>query len=129
MARRNRSPGDSRFRLPRSERRGNHIFTPKTSGDFDRKCFEFDRKIVAGVLEDLRRAIEDSATEMKTVATEQMFDESLSHSFARTAQRLNRMVRKLEKLRGDVSEATGYPNVAVNFPLKRAVVRRLPTRT
>jgi hypothetical protein len=129
MARRNRSPGDSRFRPPRSERSGNKIFTPKTSGDFERKCFEFDRKIVTGVLDALRRAIKESATQMKAVAGEQVFDESLSDSFARTARRLNRMLRKLEKLRGDVREATGYPKVVVHFSPEHAVVRRLPTRT
>ena len=113
MARRSPAPGNRRCRLGHSERiviekRG------KISGDLERKCFEFDREIVAGVLDTLQGAITEGAAHMEMVADEQMFDKSLSGTFSRTARHLNRMACKLEKLLGDVTNATGYPKIAMD---------------
>jgi hypothetical protein len=128
MARRGLAPGNSRCRLDHSERTVTEKRGTKIPGDLDRKCFEFDREIVAGILDTLQGAINAGAAQMEMVADERMFDKSLSGTFSRTAQHLNRMARKLEKLLDDVTNATGYPKLAMDYPVERAVVRRLPNR-
>lgn len=128
MDRRSPAPSNSRDRLGRSERTATENRGIKISSDLERKCFEFDRGIVAGVLDTLQGAINEGATQMEMVADERMFDKSLSETFSRTAQHLNRMARKLEKLLGEVADATGYPKIAMDYPIGRAVVRRLPIR-
>jgi len=127
MARRSPAPGNSRCRFGHSERTVTE-HRGKISGDLERSCFEFDRKIVAGVLDTLQGAIDEGAAQMETVADERMFDQSLSGTFSRTARHLNRMARKLEKLLGDVANATGYPKIAMDYPGAGAVLRRLPER-
>src|SRR5579871_1077741 len=129
MARRSRTPGSSQFRLDRSERSGNEIYITKTPGDFERKCFEFDRKLVVAVINTLRDAIDEGAKQMSMLADERVFDESTSRTCSRTAQRLNRMVAELQKLLTEVGGATGYPKFPINAPAAHAVVRHLPTRT
>ena len=126
MAHRNPAHRNSRQRLGCSRAVAASRGT-KISGDLERKCFEFDRKIVARVLDTLQGAINEGAAQMEMVADERMFDQSLSGTFSRTAQHLDRMARRLAKLIDDVANATGYPKIA-NYPVERAVVRRLPLR-
>ncbi len=128
MARRSQALDNFRVRSGHSDRtfakgEGNAI-----SGDLERKCFEFDRKIVTGVLDTLRSAIKEGALQMEMVADERMFDDSLSGDFSRTAEHLNRMSGKLKKLLGEVCSATGYPKLALDYRGPGAVVRRLPHR-
>jgi hypothetical protein len=129
MPQRSPAHGNSRRRLGRAERRVALKRGHNITGDFDRKCFEFDRKIVVGLLDTLRRAINEGATHIDMVAAERRFDESLLGTFSLTAQHLHRMVSKLEKLLGDVAEATGYPKMVTDCPVGSAVVRRLPNQT
>ncbi len=129
MARRHPAPSNSRSRPDRSERSANGNRGFEISSDFERKCFEFDRKIVAGVLDALRGAISDGVTQMAMVANEKMFDSSVSGTFSRTVQHLKQMLHQLEKLIEDVANSRGYPKVAIERPLARATVRRLPDRT
>jgi hypothetical protein len=100
----------------------------KSFGDLDGKYFDFDRKLVARVLDTLRGAMDEGAAQMEMVADERMFEKSLSGTFSRTALHLDRMARRLGKLLDDVGSATGYPKIGANFPLMHAVVRRLPIR-
>ena len=113
--------GNSRFRLGHAER----VRHPRSkTSDLDQKCFEFDRKIVAGVLGALQAAINRGATQMEMVADERMFDQPLSGAFARSAQHLDQMAHRLQNLVDEVADATGYPKLAA----ARAVIRRLPAR-
>jgi hypothetical protein len=128
MDRRSLVRGNSRYRLNHSQRTVTARRGTKTAGDLERTYFEFDRKIVAGVLETVRGAINEGAVQMEMVADERMFDKSLSGTFSRTAQQLNQIARKLEKLLDDVANTTGYPEIAMDSQVGRAVVRRLSTR-
>jgi hypothetical protein len=128
MALSNPASGNSRIRLGqnRAHRSENHATKP--SGSLDRKFFEFDRKIVSGVLDTLQGAIGEGATQMEMVADEHMFDPGLSGTFSRTAQHLDRMARRLAKILGDVASATGYPKIAMDHQVARAAAPRLPVR-
>jgi hypothetical protein len=127
MAQRSPAAGKSPERGGQSKRIISHKRSRNGAADFERKCFEFDRRIVAGLLDTLRGAISEGANQIALIADEQMFEEALSGNFARTAKRLNRMVAKLEKLLGDIGSASGYPKGA-NEQRISAVVHSLPTR-
>ena len=127
MDRRSLVRGNSRYRLNHSQRAVTARRGTKT-GDLERTYFEFDRKIVAGVLETVRGAINEGAVQMEMVADERMFDKSLSGTISRTAQQLNQIARKLEKLLDDVANTTGYPEIAMDSQAGGAVERRLSTR-
>jgi len=129
MAQRSLAHGNSRYRLGHAERSVPEKRERNITGDFERKCFEFDRKIVVGTLDALRGAINESATQIGMFADERIFDESLARSFSRTTRHLNRMVSRLEKLLTDVASATGYPKIAPGYPPRHAVVRRIPNRS
>ena len=121
MALSSTASSNSRFRVGHADRA--HNLRSKVS-NLDQKCFEFDRKVVAGVLDTLQAAVNQGATQMEMVADERMFNQSLSGAFTRSAHHLDRMAHRLERLLEDVASATGYPKIA----LGRAVIRRLPTR-
>jgi hypothetical protein len=109
MARPNLASGNSQYRPGYSERAGTKSRRTEVSALIERKWFEFDRNIVTGMLDNLHRAIDQGASEMEMIATEQMFDGLLSGSFSRIARHLGRAAIRLEKLALDVSCATGYP--------------------
>jgi len=96
--------------------------------DLERKFFELDRRIVAGVLNTLRDALHEGAVQLDMVADERMFDKLLSANLSQASRRLDRIRHKLEGILGDVSKATGYPAVTVAPPIKHAEVRQLPAR-
>ena len=124
MARRSPAPSNSHQRVIHSERALTESRRTKLSGDLERKYFEFDRNIVAGVLGLLQSAVNTGAAQMEMVADERMFDKSLSGTFSRAALHLNQMGQKLGVLLGEVSGATGYPKPALEFAVAHAVVRR-----
>jgi hypothetical protein len=126
MIRRSSAPNHLRGQLNQSKRTGTG--GAAVVSDLERQYFEFDRKIVAEVLDTLRNAIAEGATQMAMVADERMFDRSLSGTFSRTALHLDRMGGRLEKLLGEVGQASGYPKLAVERPAKTGVLRRLPDR-
>lgn len=128
MAQRSVALGNSRYRVGCSQRAVVASRGAKVPGDLERKYFEYDRKIVAGVLDTLQAAVNEGAAQMEMVADERMFDKSLSGTLSRASQHLHRIAGKLEKLLQDVGNATGYPEMARDLPAARAVVRRLPNR-
>jgi len=66
--------------------------------DFALTWFEIDRSSMAGQLRNLRRAIEESATEMEMVAAERVFSKSLSRALTRRARTLQRAANDLNHL-------------------------------
>ncbi len=66
--------------------------------DFALTWFEIDRSSMAGQLRNLRRAIEESATEMEMVAAERVFSKSLSRALTRRARTLQRVANDLNYL-------------------------------
>jgi hypothetical protein len=60
--------------------------------------FEADRSAMARELHILRRQIEECAMEMKMVAAEGVFDQSLSRALIRRAQKLRQVAKDLTNL-------------------------------
>jgi hypothetical protein len=123
MSRRRLASAHSRWRVGHTTGRLTENRHVQTSADLEQKFFEFDRRAVSGVLNDLRDSIHEGAMQLEMVADEQMFDQSLSANLSRTSRRLDRIYRTLESVLGDVAKASGYPDIVVRTPIKRAVVR------
>jgi hypothetical protein len=128
MGRRTHASADSRWRQGNSTGRGTAGRRVVNPVELERRFFEFDRRIVAGVLNALREAIQKGAMQLEMVAEEQMFDASLSANVSNASRRLGRMQRKLEEILGDVSKATGYPPDVTAQPIGYGVVRQFPDR-
>ncbi len=108
--------------------RGRAFNGTKIPADFERRCFEYDRKLVAVVIERLEAAIGQTAAQMDMVAEQQIYDESLSATFARIAQRFHWMTHELNDLMAEVGDAEGYPKMPRDQATTAAVVRPLPPR-
>ncbi|MGA6970533.1 MAG: hypothetical protein WBY93_02820 [Candidatus Binatus sp.] len=67
--------------------------------------FEADRSALARELHILRRQIEECAIEMKMVAAEGVFDQSLSRALLRRAEKLRLVARDLTNLLSLVERA------------------------
>ena len=128
MAQHTATPSNSRCRPGHAERTIFKNRVTKGSENLEGKYFEFDRKIVTGVLDALRGDINEGAAQMGMVADERMFEKSLSGTLSRTALHLDQMARRLAQLLDDVASATGYPKLATDSRLEQALVRRLPIR-
>jgi hypothetical protein len=125
MSRRSLDSAQSQWRAGHATRRFSETRRGQTSADLEQEFFEFDRRIVLGVLNDLRDSIHEGAMQLEMVADERMFDQSLSANLSRTSRRLDRIYRILESVLGDVAKASGYPDIVVRTPVKRAVVRQI----
>jgi hypothetical protein len=68
-------------------------------------CFEADRSALLQQLEDVGKAVEESATEMAMMAVERVFDRRVSKILASEVRAMNRMARGLKDLRLDVARA------------------------
>ena len=126
MARRTATSGNSRYRSGHSRGRAFEGRSSKIPADLERRCFEYDRKLVANLIDKLRSAIDNGAVQIGLMADEQMFDDSLSDDLARMAQRLDRMAARLNELVVEVGNADGYPKMPSAHPPTPAEVRRLP---
>jgi hypothetical protein len=73
--------------------------------DFETTCFEADRNVVVRQLKTVGRAIEDSATEMKMIGVEKVFDPELSKALTAEGRALQRLAWGLENLRQQVAGA------------------------
>jgi hypothetical protein len=125
MERHSLASAKSRWRLNHADRSVGENRGARSPGDFEQRFFEFDRKVVSNLLNNLRDAIREGAVQLEMVADERMFDDSLSATLSRTSRRLEQMWRKLEELLEDVAKADGYPDVSIHPPAKRAVIRPL----
>jgi hypothetical protein len=123
MSRRSLDSAHSQWRVGHATGRFNETRRGESSADLEQRFFEFDRRVVSGVLNDLRDSIHEGAMQLEMVADERMFDQSLSANLSRTSRRLDRLYRTLESVLGDVAKASGYPDIAVRTPVKRAIVR------
>jgi len=128
MSRRSLADAHSPWRAGHSTGRLNGNRHADRSAELERKFFEYDRRIVSGVLNTLRESIHEGALQLDMVADEQMFDESLSADLSRTSRRLDRIYHALEGVLGAVAKATGYPDIIVRTPRKRAELQRLSLR-
>lgn len=128
MARHIVASGNSRSRSGRSVHRAFDGRGSKIPANLERRCFEYDRKLVANVIDTLRRAINNGAVDIGMIADEQMFDDSISDDLARMAQRLDRMAARLNELLFEVGNADGYPKMAAGHPTTPAQVHQLSSR-
>ena len=117
MARHTVASGNSRYRSACSRGRAFEGRGSKIPADFERRCFEYDRKLVAVVIDTLRDVIHNGAIEMGMV---------IDNRIARMAHRLDRMGSELDALMVEVGDASGYPKLPTDKPVTPAVVRRLP---
>jgi hypothetical protein len=76
-----------------------------SSADFELSCFEADRYVVVRRLKAVGNAIEDGASEMKSIGAEKVFDERLSKVLTGEARALQRIARELNELRREVARA------------------------
>ncbi|HYK63550.1 MAG TPA: hypothetical protein VEY94_01270 [Patescibacteria group bacterium] len=76
-----------------------------SSTDFEFSCFEADRNVVVRQLKAVGNAIEDGASEMRSIGREKVFDERLSRVLTGEAQTLQRVARELNELRREVARA------------------------
>jgi len=123
--RRSLASADSLWRVGNSTGRRHGNRRAENSVDLEQKFFEFDRGVVSGVLNDLRNSIHEGAVQLEMVAEEHLFDPSLSANLSRTSRRLDRIYRTLEEVLGEVAKASGYPDIMVRTPGKRAEIRQL----
>ena len=79
------------------------------SPKLERQWLAFDRRSVLDEIERVRSAIDDSATELKMVAVEGVFEESLSQQLLRTTEEMAVLKRELRTLRNLVTRAGGPP--------------------
>lgn len=79
------------------------------SPDVERSWFEFDRGAVLRHLDDLNGAIEANANELKMVAAEGVFDQSLSDGLLRTSRALRTIANSISALRNQVTQTANYP--------------------
>jgi hypothetical protein len=128
MSRRSVDSSHSRWRMGHSTGKVNGNQRTQDSVGLEQRFFEYDRRIVSGVLKNLRESIHEGAEQLGMVADERMFDDSLSANLSRTSRRLDRIYHTLEAVLGDVAKATGYPDILVRAPVKLAEVRKLPER-
>jgi hypothetical protein len=129
MSRRSVDSSHSRWRMmghTTGRINGNRL--TENSVGLEQRFFEYDRRIVSGVLKTLRESIHEGAEQLGMMADERMFDDSLSANLSRTSRRLDRIYHTLESVLGEVAKATGYPDILVRAPVKPAEVRRLPER-
>jgi len=69
------------------------------------EVFEIDRSNMVFQLRSLSRAVDEGAEEMKMVAAEKVFDNSLSRALDREALKLRSITRDLDRLLGLVERA------------------------
>lgn len=84
-----------------------------SSTDFEFSCFEADRNVVVRQLKAVGNAIEDGASQMKSIGAEKVFDERLSKVLTGEARALQRIVRELNELRREVARAR-FPQTKIS---------------
>jgi hypothetical protein len=87
----------------------------RSRADLELTCFEADRNVVARQLKTVGIVIQESATELKMIGVENVFDPRLSKVLTAEGRALQRIARALEHLRQEVARA--------RFPKTRKLCR------
>jgi hypothetical protein len=128
MSRRSLVSAHSGWRLGHSTGRGNPNRRSENSASLEERFFEYDRRVVSGLLNSLRDSLHEGAVQLEMVANEHMFDEPLSGNLSRASRRLAKIHRTLMSVLDDVAKAEGYPEIPVVTTVRRAEVRSLADR-
>jgi hypothetical protein len=79
------------------------------SADQEKAWFELDREVVLDQIDSLHRALDQNSDELSMIATEGVFERTVSDKLSRAARTLRSLSQQLAGLRAAVVKTNGYP--------------------
>jgi hypothetical protein len=79
------------------------------SADQEKAWFELDREVVLDQIDSLHRALDQNSGELSMIATEGVFERTVSDKLSRAARTLRSLSQQLAGLRAAVVKTNGYP--------------------